>query len=78
MRAIATNTNEINKDMCDTQNKFVVDHIKNDAKKVNCNQIFHNFSKDTRHRNNASLMDAPKLQVVMEILNSNNKNFASS
>ena len=78
MRAIATNTNEINKDMCDTQNKFVVDHIKNDVKKVNCNQLFHNFSNDTRHRNNASLIDAPKLQVVMEILNSNNKNFASS
>ena len=34
--------------MRDTQNKIVVDHIKNDAKKVNCNQLYHNLSRDTR------------------------------
>ena len=32
--AIATNTTEINKDVCDTQNNIVVDHVKNYAKKV--------------------------------------------
>ena len=32
--ATATNTTEINKDVCDTQNNIVVDHVKNYAKKV--------------------------------------------
>ena len=50
-RAIATNITEINNDICDTQNNIVVDHLKNDAKKVNCNQLYHNLSKDTRQRN---------------------------
>ena len=52
-RAIATNTTEINIDMCDNQNNIVVDHIKNDTKKVNDNQCHHNLSKDTRQRNNS-------------------------
>ena len=45
-KAIATITTEINNDICDTQNNIVVDHIKNDAKKVNGNHIYHNLSKD--------------------------------
>ena len=48
---IATSTIEINKDICDTQNNIALDHIKNDAKKVNGNQLYHNLSKDTRQRN---------------------------
>ena len=36
-RAAATNTTEINKDMCDIQNKIVADRIKNDAKKFDGN-----------------------------------------
>ena len=50
-RAIATNTTEINNDICDTQNNIVVDHKKNDAKKVNGNQLYHILSKDTKQRN---------------------------
>ena len=50
-RGITINNNEINKDMCNTQNNIYVDHIENDAKKVNGNQLHHNFSKDTRQRN---------------------------
>ena len=50
-RAIATNTTESNNDICNTQNNIVVDHIKNDAKKVNGNQLYHNLSKDARQRN---------------------------
>ena len=36
---------------CDTQNNIVVDHIKINAKKPSY-QLYHNFSKDTRQRNN--------------------------
>ena len=36
-RAAATNTTEINKDMCDIQNKIVADRINNDAKKFDGN-----------------------------------------
>ena len=49
-RTIATNTAEINKDMFDTQNNIGADHIKNDAKKVNGIQRYHNLSKDTRKK----------------------------
>ena len=52
-RAISTNTAEINKDMCDIQNNIVVDYIKNDDKKVNSNQLYHNFSKGTRQGNDS-------------------------
>ena len=38
--------------MCDTQNN-VVDHIKNGAKKVKSNQLYYNFSKHTRQRNDS-------------------------
>ena len=31
----------------------VVDHIKNDAKLVNGNQLYHNLSKDKRQRNDS-------------------------
>ena len=44
-RAIATSTTEINKDICDTQSNIIVDHIKNDTKKVKGNQLYHNLSK---------------------------------
>ena len=44
-RAIATSTTEINKDICDTQSNIIVDHIKNDRKKVKGNQLYHNLSK---------------------------------
>ena len=36
-RAAATNTTEINKYMCDIQNKIVADRINNDAKKFDGN-----------------------------------------
>ena len=52
-RAIVTNNTKINKNMCDTQNNIYVDHIKNDVKKVNGNQLYHNFSKDARQRNDS-------------------------
>ena len=52
--------------MCDTQNNIIVDHIKNDANKVT---IICLTTKDKEAI--ASLMRAPKMQVVMEILNSN-------
>ena len=72
-RAIATNTTEINNDICDTQNNIVVDHIKNDAKKVNGNQLHHNLSKDTRRRNDRQSNACVKIRVIMEILKSNKK-----
>ena len=52
-RTIATITTEINKDMCDTQNNIVVEHMKNDVRKVNGNQLYHILSKDTRQRNDS-------------------------
>ena len=39
--------------MCDTQNNIVVDHIKNDAKKVNGNRLYNDLSKDPRERNDS-------------------------
>ena len=39
--------------MCDTQNNIVVEHIKNDVRKVNGNQLYHILSKDTRQRNDS-------------------------
>ena len=39
--------------MCDTQNKIVADQIKNDAKKVNGNQLYHNLLNNTRKRNDS-------------------------
>ena len=39
--------------MCDTQNNIVVDHIKNDAKKVNGNRLYNDLPKDPRERNDS-------------------------
>ena len=39
--------------MCDNQNNIVVDLIKNDAKKVNGNQLYRNSSNDRRQRNDS-------------------------
>ena len=55
--------------------KIAVDHIKNDAKLVNGNQLYHNLSKDKRQRNDTSLICTPKMKVIMKILNNNKKNF---
>ena len=46
--------------MCDTQNNIVVDHVGNDAKKVHSNQLYHNFSKDARQRNDSQFNACPK------------------
>ena len=74
-KAIATNTVEINKDMCDTQNNIVAGHMKKYAKKVNVTQLYHNCRKTQDKETIASLMRAPKMQVIMKILNSCNKKF---
>ena len=78
VRAIATINTEVNKDMCDTQKNIIVAHTKNDAKKVNDNQLYHKFSNDTRQRNDSQFNRVPKMQVIMEILNSNKKDLTSS
>ena len=71
-RSIATNTTE---DICHTRNNSDVNHIKNDGKKPD-NQLYHNFLKDTRQRNNsASLICARKMGATVETLNSNKKKF---
>ena len=36
--------------MCDIRNNNVLDHTKNDARKVNSNQLYHNLLKNTKQR----------------------------
>ena len=48
-RAIATSTLKLIK-TCDIRNNNVVDHTKNDVRKVNGNQLYHNLLKNTKQR----------------------------
>ena len=71
-RAIATNTTEINKDICDTQNNIIQKIMRRKLIVTN----FTIISRKTQDKETiASLMRTPKMQVILEILNSNLKKF---
>ena len=72
-RAIATNNTEINKDMRDTQNNIVVDHIKWIQAKLMVTNFTIICQKTQDEETIASLILAPKMQVIMEILMGNKK-----
>ena len=69
----ATNTTEINKDMCDNQNNIVIDRRKNVA-----NQLYHNLSNNIRKRNDSQFNACTKMQVVTKIRKTTRKNFTTS
>ena len=74
-KAIATNATEINKDICDTQNNIVVDHIKMMQRMFMVTKFTIICRKTEDKETIASLRRVPKMIVIMEILYSNKKKF---
>ena len=62
VRAISTNTTEINKDICDTQNNIVVDHIKMIQRKFMVTSFTIICWKTQDKETTVSLIRAPKCQ----------------
>ena len=74
-KAIATNATEINKDICDTQNNIVVDHIKMMQRMFMVTKFTIICRKTEDKETIASLRRVPKMIVIMEILYSNKEKF---